>query len=236
MIASRNAFDRLACRVLRDGSRGTCPGPGDRKAQGRRPRLVAREAGRPADGDAVKKAQPPSRRRRQKHRKQDRPSAPRIKGWRRLEGGCRPGRQSRCRPAPAEQAIEARTPAGGPSPPRIKRSTTCLEKLGETKDDTDPGRASARPGPGRRAQGAARRGRKPAPAKLGGKDKDIDERLEELHRQKEEAAPADDEQRAGSGRRDHQGDERRRAAARQARPQRRHSEQSKSRSSSASRP
>ena len=101
--------------------------------------------------------------------------------------------------------------------PRIRHLTSFLEKLGETKDEPTPEDRPRRGGPGGEPPPTAAR-EKSSADKLGGKDKDLDERLEELTGRKKKR-PASDQERDRTSRRDDQGDERRRTAAGQARSQ-----------------
>lgn len=74
-----------------------------------------------------------------------------------------------------------------------------LEKLGETKDTPTPEdhpRSSA-PGEGEQQPKQPAGGQKPDPAKLAGKDKDLDERLEEISGKKKKKRSSD-EQRPGA--------------------------------------
>jgi hypothetical protein len=86
------------------------------------------------------------------------------------------------------------TPKGGGIAPRDQAIDDLLEKLGETKDKPPP--EDREPGPGAGERKDAPRTGKPGPAELGGKDKDIDERLEEIAGRKKRR-PAADEPRSG---------------------------------------
>jgi len=86
-------------------------------------------------------------------------------------------------------------PKTGTVAPKDQAIDDLLEKLGETKDAPSP---EERPR-GHAAEEAKQpsRAKEPGPAKLGGQDKDIDERLEELAGRKKKRPPSD-EQRGGS--------------------------------------
>jgi hypothetical protein len=80
--------------------------------------------------------------------------------------------------------------------PKDQAIDDLLEKLGETKDTPSPEeRPRTRPveEPGEPSEAAKPNPAKPSPAKLGGKDKDIDERLEELAGRRKKRRPAGDE-------------------------------------------
>ena len=96
--------------------------------------------------------------------------------------------------AAADKTVKPSVPKAGTVAPRDQAIDDLLEKLGETRDA---------PAPEDRPRNHAAdepkepsRGEKPSPAKLGGKDKDIDDRLEEYAGRKKKR-PASDEQRNG---------------------------------------
>ena len=85
--------------------------------------------------------------------------------------------------------------AGSRSRPRIKRSMICWE-AGREQGRAGPRRAAARTGsPAAKSPRISRRDKDDC--KLGGKDKEIDDRLEELAGRKRKRPGADDEQRSG---------------------------------------
>ena len=79
------------------------------------------------------------------------------------------------------------------SRPRIRRSTSCSENSGETKDEPAPEDHPNSGAPGRREPRPPSRGGKAGADKLGEKDKDLDARLEELTGRKKKQASADQE-------------------------------------------
>jgi hypothetical protein len=124
------------------------------------------------------------------------PESPRAKG---RSGGSPVGSKDASRPTPAsdktgkgatDKTKKSSAPTASTVAPRDQAIDDLLEKLGESKDAPAP---EERP----RNQGAPRpeepsRAEKPSPAKLGGKDKDIDERLEEYAGRKKKRPAADD--------------------------------------------
>jgi len=89
--------------------------------------------------------------------------------------------------------------ASAPKPsavaPKDQAIDDLLEKLGETKDA--PSHEDRPRNPAAEETKPPARPKEPGPAKLGGQDKDIDERLEELAGRKKKRPPSD-EQRSGS--------------------------------------
>ncbi len=94
-----------------------------------------------------------------------------------------------------DDALAKKKPPSGAVAPKDQELDSLLEKLGETKDaPSSEGRPS---GPGGAEEPKQKpRPDKPSPPKLGGKDKDIDERLEEYTGRRKKR-PAGDEKRSG---------------------------------------
>jgi hypothetical protein len=90
-----------------------------------------------------------------------------------------------------------KTPKGNTLAPKDQALDDLLGKLGESKDEPAKEERPREQGPGggEASKGAAPRDKDAA--KLGGKDKDIDARLEELAGRKRKRPSADDEQRSG---------------------------------------
>ncbi len=86
-------------------------------------------------------------------------------------------------------------PAAGPVAPKDQELDSLLEKLGESKDTPSSEERPSNPGGSDEPKPASRPG-KPSPPKLGGKDKDIDDRLEEYTGRRKKR-PAADEKRSG---------------------------------------
>ena len=171
MIASRNALI-VSLALVRVAAAGHARAQ-ETEAQGRRPRLLLEKLDD-----------------RRRGRRQERLNRQAVGEGKRAETetgrpaqGSKDGAGSKALPArpqrvnrPRQQAIEAQDAWRGDVAPKDQAIDDLLEKLGESKDDTRPGRASA----------TARRRRaeepkeppaasKAGPAKLGGKDKEIDE-------------------------------------------------------------
>jgi hypothetical protein len=95
-------------------------------------------------------------------------------------------------------ADESRKPGAPKSPgtgsvaPKDQAIDDLLEKLGETKDEPAPEERSHQPAGSAEPKDATQKP-KPGTAKLGGKDKDIDERLEEYTGRRKKRTAADDE-------------------------------------------
>ena len=223
-MTAKPRFD-LACRARcsRWPAARSLAGPGDRQDQGRRARLVAREAERAA-----------TKRRRRRTAEQADAGRGEADDRRSRHGheaanaaGSTPKAGQAGAAAEAGQAARRRRRRPATLAPKDQALDDLLGKLGETKDEPAARRAPAKPGAGagepsrkerdspakserrqarRQGQGARRAAR--------GADRPEAEE-EECRRRRAERA----------GRRDHQGDEGRRAAAGQARHQRRHAEE-----------
>jgi hypothetical protein len=89
----------------------------------------------------------------------------------------------------------AKKAGSGSVAPKDQELDSLLEKLGEAKDAPPPAERPGGSGGTEPPKEDARPG-KPSPPKLGGKDKEIDERLEELTGRRKKRA-ADDEKRSG---------------------------------------
>jgi len=106
---------------------------------------------------------------------------------------------------PAEESAKAaagksdraakKKPASGSVAPQDRELDSLLEKLGESKETPASEERSSAPG-GADEPKQGPRPDKPSPPKLGGKDKDIDERLEEYTGRRKKRSPAD-EKRSG---------------------------------------
>jgi len=96
---------------------------------------------------------------------------------------------------PAAKPGAAKSSGSGAVAPKDQAIDDLLEKLGESKDTPTPEEHPRGRGPGEEPKEPPPSA-KAGPAKLGGKDKDIDERLEELAGRKRKRRQADDE-RAG---------------------------------------
>jgi len=84
----------------------------------------------------------------------------------------------------------------GAVPTKDQELDSFLEKLGETKDTPTPEDHPRNSSPGGQPPKQPSGAEKPDPAKLGGKDKELDERLEEYTGKKKKRSPSD-EQRSG---------------------------------------
>jgi hypothetical protein len=89
-----------------------------------------------------------------------------------------------------------KSPGAGAVAPKDQAIDDLLEKLGATKDEPAPDDRPRRPGGSEEPRDAAQQP-KAGQAKLGGKDKDIDERLKEYTGRRKKRA-ADDEERGGT--------------------------------------
>jgi hypothetical protein len=89
-----------------------------------------------------------------------------------------------------------KSPGAGAVAPKDQAIDDLLEKLGEHKDTPTPEEHPRMPAGGQEPKDQPPTGKAGAP-KLAGKDKEIDERLEELAGRRRRRRPADDEQRSG---------------------------------------
>jgi hypothetical protein len=92
----------------------------------------------------------------------------------------------------ARKAAAPKSPGAGSVAPKDQAIDNLLEKLGATNEEPAPEDRPRRPG-GSEEPGDRSNKPKATPAKLGGKDKDIDERLEEYTGRRKKRTAADDE-------------------------------------------
>jgi hypothetical protein len=134
--------------------------------------------------------------------KTGKPGAPGSQGQEKPKSKDSPGAtasKEKAAKGPAGQTAKPATvkPKGsGAVPAKDQELDSFLEKLGETKDSPTPEDHPRDSAPGGQPPKQPSGAEKPDPAKLGGKDKELDERLEEYTGKKKKRSAAD-EQRSG---------------------------------------
>ena len=202
-------------------------GSGKSQNQGRRTRVIAQGAGRAGARPRPKSDKPAKA----KRETESRLLASKSQG--KLRRRARPQDRKAATDKTGKPSAPKSSDAGKVSP-KDQALDELLGKLGETKDEPT---AEDRPRNGRPGGEPSRRraARKRGADKLGGKDKDLDERLEELTGRKKKR-PSCRSRAERAGRRNDQGNERRRSSGWASPIPVKTPRRSKSRSSSASKP